>query len=108
MNRSIQIREVYAELRRALGASISELEALEHAAALVNLFVLEDEDEPRFELRIGGIPYDQWELDKIFSDGGWRMLQREPWLIRDIAEEDECEQLMYQCFERFSEERVSL
>lgn len=36
MNRSSQIREVYAELHRALGGRINELEALEHAAAIVN------------------------------------------------------------------------
>ena len=108
MNRSAQIREVYAELRRALGTRISELEALENAAAIVNLFVLGEEDEPRFGLRIGGTPFDQWGVDTVFADGGWRLLGREPWLIRDIAEEEEYEQLMYQGFKRFSEERVAL
>lgn len=108
MNRSSQIREIYAELRRALGGRINELEALEYAAAIVNLFVLEDEDEARFDLRVGGIPFDQWGIDTVFADGGWRLLEREPWLIRDIAEEEEYEQLMYQGFKRFNEERVTL
>lgn len=107
MNRSVQIREVYAELRRALGSRISEFEALKHAATLVNLFVLEDEEELGFDLRVGGTPFDQWALDTVFADGGWRVLGREPWLIRDTADEDECEQLTYQSFKRFSEERVS-
>lgn len=108
MNRSAQIREVYAELRRALGRGINELEALEHSAAIVNLFVLGDDDEPEFSLRTGGIPFDQWALDTVFADGGWRVLGREPWLIRDIAEEEEYEQLMHQGFKRFNEERVTL
>lgn len=108
MNRSIQIREVYAELRRALGSRISELDALESAAALVNLFVLEDEGESGFDLNFGRASFDQCALDTVFADGGWRVLGREPWLMRDMADEEEYEQLMYQGYTRLNEERASL
>lgn len=103
MNNSIQIREVYAELRRAFGSRISELDAQESAAAIANLFVMENEDEPRFEVHSGRASFDQCALDTVFADGGWHVLGCEPWLMRDIADEEEYEQLMYQGFKRFSE-----
>jgi len=108
MNRSAQIREVYAELRFALGSSVSEFEALEHATALVNLFAIESEGFARFELNVGGLPFNQWALDMTFADGGWRVLGREPWLIREIEEEEEYEQLMYQNFSVINEEGVAI
>jgi hypothetical protein len=108
MNRSTQIREVYAELRRALGTRISEVEALEHAATLVKLFELDGEEESKFDLRVGGTPFDQWALDVVFADGGWCVLGREPWLSRDIAEEEEYEQMTQLGFRGLCEERISL
>jgi len=108
MNRSAQIREVYAELRFALGESLSEFETLEHATALVNLFAMDGEDAAKFELNVGGVPFNQWALDIALADGGWRVLGSEPWLIREIEEEEEYEQLMYQNFSMINEEGVAI
>lgn len=108
MNRSAQVREVYAELRHVFGGRMSERETLEHTVSLINLFMLEEEDEFRFDLRIGGLPFDQWALDVAMADGGWRVLGREPWLGRDLDEEEEHEQMLYQELELFSNERGML
>ena len=56
MNRPQQVRAVYQELRRTVGDHFSARELLEQAAALVDLFAI-PEDNSRFELRTGGVPY---------------------------------------------------
>lgn len=106
MNRSAKVREVYAEFRHIFSNKMSEREALEHAVALVNLFTLDDEEELQFDLRIGGLPFDQWALDIAMADGGWRVLGQEPWLARDLDEEEEHEQMLYQELARLSDERA--
>lgn len=76
MNRPQQVRQVFSELRAALGSHVSSRDLLEAAGALVELFD-EDADEPRFELRVGGLPFARWAVDKAFADGGWRVLALE-------------------------------
>lgn len=74
------VREVYAELRRELGATHSAAELLAAAAALVEA---SDEDyAPRFTLHRGGIPFDEWPLYRVFESAGHKL-----WL-REAANED--------------------
>ncbi len=74
MNRPQLVRAVYFELRQALAGRASAREILESATALVELFSKEEDDEPRFETRVGGLPFEQWALDAAFADGGWRVM----------------------------------
>jgi hypothetical protein len=74
MNRPQQVRQVFIELRRATSGSVAAGELLDCANQLVDAFY--GDDEPRFELRLGGRPFDEWALDTVFSDGGWRVLDR--------------------------------
>ncbi|MFZ1642473.1 MAG: hypothetical protein WAV07_13805 [Candidatus Contendobacter sp.] len=76
MNRPQQVRAVFQELRRAVGDRFSARELLEQAAALVDLFTV-PEDNTRFELRTGGVPFEEWSLDVAMRDGGWRILNYE-------------------------------
>lgn len=76
MNRPRKIREVYHELRSSSNESLRSLDLLECADALVELFSDSDKG-PRCEIRTGGVPFDQWSLDKVFADGGWRVMGRE-------------------------------
>lgn len=76
MNRARQVREVFSELRTSLGSDVSAAEALECAAALVDLFT-EGEDTPGFSLRTGGVPFEMRAVDVALADGGWRVLCQE-------------------------------
>ncbi len=48
MNRPQQVRAVFQELRQTVGHLYSARELLEKAAALVNLFLDEDDDHPLY------------------------------------------------------------
>ena len=74
MNRPQQVRQVFFELRRAISSDVAAGDLLDYANQLVDEFF--GEEEPRFELRLGGRPFDEWSLDAVFSDGGWRVLER--------------------------------
>lgn len=76
MNRPQQVRAVFQELRRTVGDRFTARELLEQAAALVDLFTV-NEDASRFELRRGGVPFEEWSLDVAMADGGWRILNYE-------------------------------
>ena len=76
MNRPQQVRAVFQELRRTVGDRFTARELLEQAAALVDLFTV-PEDQSRFELRTGGVPFEEWGLDVAMADGGWRILNYE-------------------------------
>jgi hypothetical protein len=75
--RSIKVRQVFAELRRALGSNIPAGELLRLAAALVDATMpIEERDAHRSS---GPRPaFDQLPLDKAFEDGGWRIMSHEP------------------------------
>lgn len=75
MRRADAVRKVYRELRHSLGETFSASETLELAHALVETSD-DTHDEPRFSLRTGKVPFDELGLDKVFEDGGWRVLAR--------------------------------
>jgi hypothetical protein len=88
MNRAQQVREVFLELRRALGDHVTAAEVLASAASLVELFA-EEEDGPQFSLRQGGLPFEMQALDVAFADGGWRVLANE-WRQMGFDDGDAC------------------
>lgn len=92
MNRSQKIREVYHELRRATPRPVAAAELLECAAGLVDLFD-DDCDKSRFELRTGGMPFENQALDVAFADGGWRVMWYEQ-TRREDALKGELEELL--------------
>jgi hypothetical protein len=85
MNRPQRVRAVYQELRRASNGSVASGDLLDYASQLVDSFF--EEEKPRFDLRLGGRPFDGWGLDTVFADGGWRVLDRHP--IRTFDGEEE-------------------
>lgn len=89
MNRAQQVREVFLELRQALGNQVTPAEVLSCAASLVELFS-EDDDGPQFSLRTGGLPFEMQALDVAFADGGWKVLSREwRWMGCDDGDDSE-------------------
>jgi hypothetical protein len=76
MNRPTKVRKVYHELRTTLGSELSELEALQTAAMLVELF---EKDDALFGASINEqrATFDELPLDVAMADGGWRVLSRE-------------------------------
>jgi hypothetical protein len=97
--RSIKIRQVFAELRRALGAEIPAGQLLSLAAALVAAaYPIETDEEHR--RRVGDRPtFDQAPLDRAFSDGGWRVMHREANWVATYREEDP---MIYRCQRRMA------
>ena len=76
-SRSIKVRQVFAELRHALGAAIPAVELLRLAAALVDASVPVEHGDAH--CNIGLRPaFDQLPLDKAYADGGWRIMEAEP------------------------------
>jgi hypothetical protein len=86
--RSMKVRRVFAELRRALGAEIPAGELLGLAAALVDAAApIECPDEHR------SVPdrpaLDHVPLDHAFSDGGWRIMHCESsWFPSSYRDDD--------------------
>ena len=76
MTRTQKVREIYRELRFSMPGEVPGSELLRCAAEIVELCD-EDTDSSRFELRLGGIPFDCQALDVAFADGGWRVMQFE-------------------------------
>ena len=86
--RSMKVRQVFAEFRRAFGAEIPAGELLGLAAALVDAAApLECPDEHR---SVRDRPaFDQAPLDRAFSDGGWRIMHRESsWFPSSYRDDD--------------------
>jgi hypothetical protein len=87
VGRSIKVRQVFVELRHALGAEIPAGELLRLAAALVDATrPIEGRDEHQRRDRPA---FDQVPLDRAFSDAGWRIMHRESnWVANAYRDDD--------------------
>jgi len=87
--RAYKIRQVFAELRHALGNELPTVELLQLAAKLVDVTqpVSVRDDEKIVKLRPS---MDQLPLDEAFADGGWRMMARDRAYDMDHLEDDPC------------------
>jgi hypothetical protein len=87
VGRSIKVRQVFVELRRALGAELPAGALLRLAAALVDAaHPLAGRDEHQ---RSDRPAFDQVPLDRAFSDGGWRVMHRESsWAAKVYRDDD--------------------
>lgn len=87
-SRSIKVRQVFAELRHALGTEIPAGELLKLAAALVDAsYPRETKDEHRNF--VDRPAFDQVPLDKAFADGGWNIMETEPsWVSESYWDDD--------------------
>jgi hypothetical protein len=102
-NRAQRVREIYRELRKSAAATVPARELLRCAAELVELFD-EDTDSSRFELRTGGIPFENQALDIAFADGGWRVLYYETSRRDDALREEAQELLVHNGWARWARE----
>lgn len=87
--RALKIRQVFAELRHALGNEIPAIELLQLAAKLVDSTrapsVPDDDKLASVRPSIDELP-----LDKAFADGGWGIMARDRAYSFDQCEEDPC------------------
>lgn len=88
MNRPQRIRRVYAELQRTVGDLGTAPELLQAAADMVEVMNPTRVDDPRFSLRAGGLPFDQWSLDVAMADGGWRVMSYEADVVRNLFDDE--------------------
>jgi hypothetical protein len=84
-----KIRQVFAELRRALGNEVPAIELLQLATKLVDVTrdssVGSDEKIVRLRSSVDELP-----LDEAFADGGWRIMARDRAYNRDQFDDDPC------------------
>jgi hypothetical protein len=84
-----KIRQVFAELRSALGNELPAIELLQLAAKLVDATrdsaVGSDEKIVRLRSSVDELP-----LDEAFADGGWRIMARDHAYSRDQFDDDPC------------------
>jgi hypothetical protein len=87
--RAFKIRQVFAELRHALGNEFPAIELLQLAAKLVDATrAPSDRDDEKI---ISARPsIDELPLDKAFADGGWGIMARDRAYNLDQFEEDPC------------------
>ena len=87
MNRSQKVKQVYQELREAVGDEFSAIELLQTAAQLVEII---NDDGPITGAQIHGPRpnFDELPVDQIIADGGWKVLAREGTWINDIDGDD--------------------
>jgi len=88
MRRSFIIRQVFAELRHALGNEIPAIELLQFAAKLVDATrtPLIRDDEKFVSVRPA---IDELPMDKAFADGGWRIMARERLWVPETEWDDD-------------------
>jgi hypothetical protein len=86
---ALKIRQVYAELRHALGGEIPAIELLRLAAELVDAarepFARDHEGVVSARSSIDELP-----LDRAMADGGWRIMARDRAQRSDYFEDDPC------------------
>jgi hypothetical protein len=87
--RAFKIRQVFAELRYALGNDMPAIELLQLATKLVDATrALSIEDDNKVvALRPS---QDQLPLDQAFADGGWKIMARDRAYGHDQFDEDAC------------------
>lgn len=85
--RAFKIRQVFAELRYALGNEMPAIELLLLATKLVDATCAPSigDDDKIVALRPS---HDQLPLDQAFADGGWRIMARDRAYNSDQFEDD--------------------
>jgi hypothetical protein len=87
--RAFKVRQVFAELRYALGNEMPAIELLQLATKLVDATraaSIDDDD------KIVALPpsHEQLPLDQAFADGGWRIMARDRAYEQEQFDDDPC------------------
>lgn len=85
MNRSRQVKEIYAELRQVLGPDYSSRDLLEFAAALLTR---SNDDAEEITREGRDASFETRPVDIALADGGWRVMAYEARRGMPIAEDD--------------------
>ncbi len=72
----------------------NHMQLLQRASSLVDLFE-EPLNEPNFDLRIDGGPFDKLATDAIINNHSWRIVSEEKNAIEDFEMEDEYNASIY-------------
>jgi hypothetical protein len=87
MTRSSQVRAVYRELRRSLDRDCSARQLISYAASLMALY-REPPDDLQSDPHEVSLPFERWDVDRAFADGGWRILAFERARLGDAEDDD--------------------
>src|SRR4051794_343568 len=88
MNRSQQIRQIYAELRTAVGNQATAGELLDCATSIAEAY-REDDATGLGRGSAGRSPFWAEPLDSAFEDGGWRVMAFETGSGLRVSDEQE-------------------
>lgn len=92
MSKSKKVHQIFALLSaNAPDGYASHAQLLSDASYLVDLFD-GSANEPNFDLRIGGIPFEEWSSDVVMNDHPWRLVCEE----RSVMEIFEMEEERYE------------
>jgi hypothetical protein len=85
--RTFKIRQVFAELRYALGNDMPTIELLQLATKLVDTTRVPSASDDDNIVAVHK-SHDQLPLDEAFADGGWRIMARDRALGREQFDDD--------------------
>ena len=88
MNRALRVRAVYAELQQSIGEAMAASELLRAASGIVDCLESEEPGAARAEFYTGGLPFEQWGIDRAMADGGWRVMSLEADVVRTLCDGD--------------------
>lgn len=83
-----QIRDVFAELRRAVGDIAPAGELLRAASELVGLFHADEFEEASCSMHLGGLPFECWSVDRVMGHATWRVVGFESDLFDEVRNEE--------------------
>lgn len=88
MNRPELVRSIYAELRSVADPEVGAAELLRAASEIAEAYhATTSGHDSGLTYYAGGVPFEQWALDRAIADGGWRILRYESALAPPESED---------------------
>ena len=89
MSKAKKVHQIFAILNaNAPDGYADHMQLLEDASSLVDLFD-EPANEPNFDLRTGGLPFDLWAADVAINNQSWRLVSEEQCVMEAFEMEDD-------------------
>jgi hypothetical protein len=89
MSKAKKVHQIFAILNaNAPDGHTNHMQLLEDASNLVDLFE-EPANEPNFDIRTGGRPFDLWAADVAINSQSWRLMSEEQYVMEVFEVEDD-------------------
>lgn len=74
MRKSAQLREVYLEIRRVVGATVPAIDVARLAHIILRSYHQEDDEEDEYGLPADSRAFMHLPVDEAMRDGGWKIM----------------------------------